>query len=320
MTVLLVLPLLLPCAAPLLARYLVGRLPPRAALRALTAAGLALGASTAAALGGLALAGALRLPQVARLGKLVHPMAGPGPAGVALPAGAAACAALALGACLLARSLLRGVRTLRAARAEARGARAQDGLCVVADDRVDAYALPGGGPGRVVVTDGMLRCLRADERAALVAHERAHLAGRHHLFLAAAALAAHCHPGLRAVRDGVALAVERAADEAAAEATGDRRLTARAIGRAALAAHAAPGGRVGVLPSATAGAVPRRVAALLEGPRPRGGRRPATAALCALLLLCSGASTAAALGGAAGLHSGVESAQGGTGGHHRPAG
>ncbi|MBP0456764.1 M56 family metallopeptidase, partial [Streptomyces montanisoli] len=236
---LLLVPLLLPFAAPPLARGLAARVEPGAALWALTAATVGLAASTVASLAGLVIAGALRLPVVARLGELIRPMA-TGPAEVLLPLAAAAAAGLALCARTALRSAVRQGRSVRAAHAEADGARTADGMTVVADERIDAYALPGqGGRGRVVVTEGMLRCLDADERAALVAHERAHLAGRHHLFLAAAELSAHCHPGLRPLRGDISLAVERAADETAARATGDRRLIARAIGRAALAAHAA---------------------------------------------------------------------------------
>ena len=139
------------------------------------------------------------------------------------------------------------------------------------DPSPDAYALPGR-PGRIVVTTGMLRALEPAEREALFAHERAHLVGRHHLFLAAAELAAHCHPALRSLREPLAYALERSADEYAAGAVGDRKLAARAIGRAALASRAvaAPGRPRAVL-AAAAGPVPRRVAALLD-------RRPAAQA------------------------------------------
>lgn len=115
------------------------------------------------------------------------------------------------------------------------------------------------------MTTGMLRALDPAERDALLAHERAHLAGRHHFFLAGAELAALCHPALRSLRAPMGYALERCADEAAAMAVGDRRVAARAIGRAALAARAAEGaeGRPRVALAATAGPVPRRVEALL---------------------------------------------------------
>ncbi|MFD7082334.1 M48 family metalloprotease [Streptomyces sp. NPDC059918] len=60
-----------------------------------------------------------------------------------------------------------------------------------ADDRPDAFALPGGTrrAGRIVVTAGMLRALDPREREALLGHERAHSAGHHHVFPAVAQLA-----------------------------------------------------------------------------------------------------------------------------------
>ncbi|MFF3146219.1 M56 family peptidase, partial [Streptomyces sp. NPDC057927] len=141
----------------------------------------------------------------------------------------------------------------------------------------------------------------------LFAHERAHNAGNHHRFLVAAEFAAHCHPGLRAVRDSIALAAERAADEAAATAVGDRRLTARAIARAALATTAARSTRPDFAAAATTGPVPQRVAALLAAP----GRRPRAAAWIALLLVaCATVSASAAATGVLTFHHEVEIAQG----------
>lgn len=130
-----------------------------------------------------------------------------------------------------------GSGELRAARA---GSAATDELSVRPDELPYAYALPGR-PDRIVVTTGMLRALDAREREVLFAHERAHLAGRHHLFLATAELTVTLHPMLRGLREPLAYALERWADESAATATGDRALTARAIGRAALAAAHVPG-------------------------------------------------------------------------------
>lgn len=170
----------------------------------------------------------------------------------------------------------------------------------------DAYALPGR-PHRIVVTTGMLRSLGADEREVLFAHERAHNAG-HHRFLVLAELAAHCHPGLRPVRAVIALAAERAADEAAAAVVGDRRLTARAIARAALASSsAARSGRPDFAPAATTGPVPQRVAALLAAPRPP---RRAAPWIALLLAACATASAGTAATGVLAFHHEVEVAQG----------
>src|SRR5947209_2062263 len=144
-------------------------------------------------------------------------------------------------------------------------------------DAANAYTLPGW-PCRIVVTAGMMRALSHPERQVLLAHERAHASGFHYLFTTAARLAAAANPLLRPVAAAVGYTVERWADERAAVAAGDRRLAARAIARAALAATAAPPRHAG--PTAAlaavarprgmrgAGPVPRRVAALL-GPPPQ---------------------------------------------------
>jgi hypothetical protein len=110
----------------------------------------------------------------------------------------------------------------------------QDGL-VVADWAAPlAIAVPGR-PGHLLVTTGILRLLDADERRVVFAHERAHLAHRHHRLAATVAAAAALNPLLAGVRDTVGYLVERQADEDAAAAVGDRNLTAQAVARAALA-------------------------------------------------------------------------------------
>ncbi|MFJ2651595.1 M56 family metallopeptidase [Streptomyces sp. NPDC087420] len=103
------------------------------------------------------------------------------------------------------------------------------------DDPVPvAFALPGA-PGRVVVSSTMLRALTADERRALLAHERAHLRHRHHVFLLVTQLTAAVNPLMRPVADGGGFALERRADEDAGTVVGDPPLVARAVARAALA-------------------------------------------------------------------------------------
>ncbi|WP_371790133.1 M56 family metallopeptidase [Streptomyces sp. NBC_01471] len=306
-------PLLVPLLVAPAARWLAELLAPRQAVRLLTAAALTLGGCSAAALGLLVVAGLLRLPPVAALGRLIHPVNGDGP----VTAVAAVAAAAALAGCATAL-----VRTVLRQRAELREARRRIGtggeLAVVRDTAPDAYALPGR-PGRIVVTTGMLRALAPAEREALFAHERAHLAGRHHLFIAAAELAALCHPALRGLRAPLGYALERCADESAAGAVGDRSLAARAIGRAALAAHRMPAARPSVVLAATAGPVPRRVAALL-GHRPacaagHGWHGRAACALAGALLVCVSLSAGGALDAATDLHGGIEAAQASSG-HH----
>jgi Zn-dependent protease with chaperone function len=111
-------------------------------------------------------------------------------------------------------------------------------VVVVRGAAAEAYALPGW-PGRIVVSGRLLKALDEPARAALLAHERAHLAGRHHLFTTVAHLAAAANPVLLPVARAVDYTVERWADEHAARVTGDRRLVAVTIGRVAMLATTA---------------------------------------------------------------------------------
>ncbi|MFI9626081.1 M56 family metallopeptidase [Streptomyces sp. NPDC052042] len=307
-------PLLMPFAAVPTARRLAEALPPVRAARLLAATGVGLALCGLLALALLVVPGATRFPAVSAFGELVRPLSAVAPA-AAVPLAAVALALLAGCSAAVARAVRRHWAQLH--RSEPRFERAEEELAVLRDSRPDAYALPGrpGTPGRIVVTTGMLRALDPDERDALLAHERAHLVGRHHLYLAAVELAALCHPALRSLRGPMGYALERCADEAAAEAVGDRRLAARAIGRAALATRAAEGDarpRPRAALAAAAGPVPRRVAALLGRgtPSPRVGRAAAAA-----LLACLVVSGAAALEATGDLHSSIEAAQGETGPH-----
>ena len=138
-------------------------------------------------------------------------------------------------------------------------------VAVLPDPAPYAYALPGRRD-RIVVTTGMLAGLNAGERRALFAHERAHLAGRHHRFLLTVQLAARANPFLRPLRTAVVYSTERWADEEAAQAVGSRRTVARAVGKSALISRGSPVPTLAHFADA-AGPVPRRVAALL-GPAP----------------------------------------------------
>ncbi|MFF4098939.1 M48 family metalloprotease [Streptomyces sp. NPDC001903] len=307
MIALLLLPLLLPWALPPLARRTAERVRPDIALRAITGAAAALALGVVACLGALLLPLALHVPALARLAHLLQPVQA-GPAVLAFGSSALAAGALAVCAIAGVRGTAAEVGRLRAAHERVAGLPEAGGMCVLDEDRPDAFALPGlRGAGRIVVTAGMLRALDPSEREALLGHERAHLAARHHLFLALAQLAGWCHPALAAVVPEVSFAAERAADEAAARACGDRRLAARAVGRAALAATPRrDGARQPTLAAGgTTGPVPARVRALLaEGPV----RRVIPAAL-AMALLCTAAG-ASSLAGSIWLHRGVEIAQG----------
>ncbi|WP_435176797.1 M56 family metallopeptidase [Actinacidiphila sp. bgisy145] len=298
------LPLLLPLLAAPAARRLAAALPPRATAWLLASSAALLAACSTAALGLLAGAGALRLPPVAAFGHLVLPVVGDQ---VTVPAACVAAVLLAAVAVALVREVRRHLLLPARARREAdRYGSAAGDLTVLSDSRADAYALPGsfGQPGRIVVTSGMLRALDPAEREVLLAHERAHITGRHHLFLTVLALACACHPALRVLRTPLSYALERGADEAAATAVGDRKVAALAIGRAALAGHTAAVRPHAAL-SATTGPVPMRVSALLT---PRRARAPR--ALAALLAAALTLSAGCALHAAYDLHGSIEVAQG----------
>ncbi|KPC62541.1 M56 family metallopeptidase [Streptomyces chattanoogensis] len=302
-------PLLIPLLAVPVARRVTARLSPRTAAWTLGACSALLGVCSTAALGVLALGGALQIAPVAAL-EGISPGLLDDRTQLTLPVGILA-AGLLVGAAVAAVAVVaRNWRELRAARQAAGTASGE--LSVHPDERPYAYALPGpfGRRGRIVVSSAMLRSLSAEEREVLFAHERAHLAGRHHLFLSCAHLAATLHPLLRGLREPLTYALERWADEVAAEAVGDRQLAARAIGRAALAA-VAPEGRPRLVPGATCGPVPRRVAALMDSGTtratgPRGSRRRLVAAL---LVGCLALSAASTLHAANELHSSVEMAE-----------
>ncbi|MBU2663654.1 M56 family metallopeptidase [Actinoplanes bogorensis] len=142
-----------------------------------------------------------------------------------------------------------------------------DGVVLVDDPRALAFALPVRG-GRIVVTTAMRAGLTDRQYAALLAHERAHLSAGHHGLVRIARLAAAAHPVFRWLARRVEFLVERAADEQAAAAVGDRHVVARAIGTAALIG--APPVVAGLqMAPARPGVLPQRVASLLRG-RPRG--------------------------------------------------
>lgn len=161
-------------------------------------------------------------------------------------------------------------------------------LVVAPVARPEAFAVPGrwGHPGQILITHGMLRTLDPAQRRALLAHERAHLRCRHHDQRALVEIAAALNPLLIPARDAVAYLVERVADEHAATAVGDRRVTADALAAAALGGR--PGsGSPGVLAYSRYG-VPRRVAALHAPALPERRLPPM------LLILLAGLTAAAA--------------------------
>jgi Zn-dependent protease with chaperone function len=312
---LLFLPLLIPALAGAAGRLLAARMEPRQATWLLTLAAVALAACSSAALALLAAYAAARLPVLAAVGDYSQPVIRRGDP-IPVAAGVAAALALTAVTTAFAAMVRNRARALAESYRRAAGLQPDGGIVVLPGDSIEAYALPGL-PGRIVVSGGLLDCLDSRGRDALVAHEQAHLSGRHHLFVAVTMVAAAANPLLLPVLRAVEYTVERWADEQAAAATGDRRLVAQTIGQVALLARAGPGQRtagvvLGIVGArarrmsvALAGPVPRRVAALLAAP-PR--RRTILLAACAAIVVLTGG---AALEAARDLHALVELAQAG---------
>ncbi|MFE2725034.1 M56 family metallopeptidase [Kitasatospora sp. NPDC059327] len=301
------LPLILPLTAVPIARLAEQHLHPRGAARLLTVISAVMALCSAVCLGLTGVVGTAQIP-----GNPLPDSWSDPEVRAALPyhetVGTAAICVLAVvaGACL--RTVVRHLRIrARARRALGRelggaagygfaaapeGGLAED-LVVLPDERPYAYALPGS-PGRVVVSTGMLAGLAADEREALLAHERAHLEHRHHRYLLITQLAGCVNPFLRPLQQAVAYGAERWADEESAQAVGDRRITARAVARAALVSHRAPapGFAAFAAPGAVPGPVPRRVAALL-GPVPSSRNWPPAHSRAGLAAMVAAIGTAA---------------------------
>ena len=111
------------------------------------------------------------------------------------------------------------------------------GALVVDHPAAAAYCVPGLR-SQIVISAGTLDLLDQAELAAVLAHERAHQAGRHHLLVALAALPATAFPLVPAFaygRDEVARLAELAADDAAAA-----RSPRLAVAEALLALGSAP--------------------------------------------------------------------------------
>ncbi|MFE7627593.1 M56 family metallopeptidase [Streptomyces sp. NPDC057509] len=296
-----VLALALPWGGAAVARRLADRLAPRWACWTLTCAAVLLAGGTISVLVGL-----FHVPFLASLERLpLSRVLDEWPA--AVPVACAAGIVMLAQLVLLVRRWARHRSLLGRAWLSADEGTGEGDVLVVPGTDVDAFALPGyrGRGGRVVVTSGMVRSLKAGEREVLLAHERAHLAGRHHLLSAVVDLAAVVHPAIGGLRETLAFHLERWADEEAAAAVGDRRATAAAIARAALAGAAHRRAAGYPLLSATSGPVPRRVQALLlpEPAGPRGGVRRAGVVAGAGTVLVT---AVAALALAYGLHEYVE--------------
>ncbi|MFE4016009.1 M56 family metallopeptidase [Streptomyces sp. NPDC059101] len=263
MTISVYVPLLITFVLAVLAPRAARRLPPRPSAWSLACAALVTATGWLGSLALLAFTGLAQIPEVAREGHWsVSALRAQDP--VSLAVAALSAAALAWSSVSLGVAAVRQARQVLRARQECARMHGGTELTVLDDDVPRAFALPGA-PGRIVVSRGMLRSLSDEECTALLAHERAHLRGRHHLFQVVWQLATAANPLLRPMADAGAFVLERWADEAAAARVGSRTVVARAVGRAALATSAAA--RPGTL-AATGGPVPQRVRALLAPPPP----------------------------------------------------
>lgn len=194
---------------------------------------------------------------------LRHEYAVPGGVAVGVAGAAAAVALMVRVACCVAVAVVRAARQRRAHRRvlDIVGRKdAQLDAVVVDHDVPAAYCLPGA-EWQVVVTSGALRTLAADELAAVLAHERAHLRGRHHLVAAMAAgmgRAIPMVPAFKIARAEVERLLELLADDAAA-----RSCARLAVADALLTVAAArvPAGALGVGGSSTAHRVRRLIGA-----------------------------------------------------------
>jgi len=308
-------PLAMTVAFALTARRLAALLSGRAAAVLLTVGSLVCALASGLVLCAIACLSLAQFAPFARLGRWstsVVRASDPVPAVVA-----GVCGTLAI--VLLAASFVRIVGSARRLTASARLCRshqrrdAADGLLVLRDTAPEAYAL-AGWPGLTVVTSGMLRCLTAAERRALLAHEWAHVAHHHFLYVQLTTLAATANPVLWPLVHTVHLAVERWADEDAVASVGDDRgLVVDTLARAGLARS---GYRdripVGALAAARS-EVAQRVDALLAPAALRVPRAVIAAGLSAVVL-CAALSSLAV-----GLHSHdiVEAAQQLRGAAHR---
>jgi Zn-dependent protease with chaperone function len=161
-----------------------------------------------------------------------------------------------------------------------------------------AYCVAGRHP-TVILSTGALQALDPAQLAAVLAHERAHLTGRHHRLLALARIGSLVLPFLPLMRDAdaqVARLVEMHADDAAARAS-DPRSLATALVVLATGASPAPG-----LAAAATDSV-QRIRRLLRPAEPLGPARrqllratAASLALAPVLLAIAPAMLALALG------------------------
>lgn len=146
------------------------------------------------------------------------------------------------------------------------------GATVVEHPQPAAYVV-AGHRRRVVVTTGALQALSADELAAVLAHERAHAAGRHDLIIDGIRLLQRAFPNsalLACARGELGRLVEMRADDVAARSHARISLARALVAMAATItqpAAASPAGLALVL-AATGGDALARMNRLLDPPKP----------------------------------------------------
>ena len=205
--------------------------------------------------------------------------AAPGRAAIGVAGAAVALFVLGRTSWCLAAGLLRARRdrTRHARQVGIVGAARPDlGVVVLPDVRPVAYCLPGRGH-RIVVSTATLAALGLQELAAVLAHERAHIRGRHHLVLAYAEALVRAFPRFPLFTVAAAQVrrlVEMAADDAAAARTDALTLAGALLQMA--------GARTPAVALAAAGSdAAVRVCRLLGPRRPLGRLAGAVAALAA---------------------------------------
>lgn len=172
------------------------------------------------------------------------------------------------------------------------------GAVVLDDPRPAAYCV-AGRPAAIVLTSGALAVLDRPQLAAVLAHERAHLAHRHHLLTMATRGLAAAFPGVPLFTRGaaeVARLAEMAADDAAARGSGGPTVVAALLALAT--GTVIPAATLGASLAAAAHAVPARVERLLHPPRPATSAALAIALAIMVALLTVAPPAFAALVGA----------------------
>lgn len=176
----------------------------------------------------------------------------------------------------LIRARRRSQRHSAAARALGLCAAIAPGVVVLDAPERFAYCV-AGRPATIVVTRGALAALDGAQLEAVLAHERAHLAGGHHVLVATSRALATVLPRMRLFTAGaaeIARLVEMCADDAAA-----RRHGGRTVVSALLALSAGPALSAPALGASATGVVERAERLLV----PAGRTRLAAAKLALLL-------------------------------------